>query len=148
MLSELEPPVIVRLTLLMAVRDGYDRISLRPRSHGISYEEVGRREGGDDELIGPSTEVVQEYPAVLAGFCGRRHRVWARLTRWSRRRCGGSEAGAFRFLVGRGNAAVEYQARWAEGIVAELVITVTATDTLAAAAHRAIWELLPRLPED
>lgn len=148
MLSEPEPPVLVRQTLLMAVRDGYDRISLRPGPHGFWYDQVGRWAAGDEELIGPTTEAVQEYPAVLAGFCGRWHRVWARLARWARRRWSGSETGAFQFPVGRGAAGIEYRARWAGGAVAELVITVAATDALAVAAHRALWESLPQLPDD
>jgi hypothetical protein len=148
MLTEPDPPILVRQTLLMAVRDGYYLITLRPGRFEFSYDMVGRWAGGDEELIGPSAVAAQEFPAVLSGYCGPGHRAWSRLTRWARLRWGGSEAGAFQFPVGRAAAVVEYRVQWAGRVVAELVIGVTATDALAVAAHRALWESLPRLPED
>jgi hypothetical protein len=90
-------------------------------------------------MIGPSGEVAQQFPVVLAEFCGPQGAA-CRLRRWIRRRAGGSESGRFQFPVDRGSVQVEYRVRWAEGVVAELEITIAATDTLAVAAHQELQQ--------
>ena len=90
MLTEPPPRVLVVTYLLMAVRDAYDRFRLRPGpTFGPDlfgwYDMVGRVEGKEYEVIGPSGAAAQQFPIVLAGFC-RHQNAWCRLRRWLRRR--------------------------------------------------------------
>jgi hypothetical protein len=146
MLTEPKPDVLVLSALLLAVRDGYDLIRVE-RAASLWYDMSGQWLGHEEPLIGPSHEAAQAFPEVLAGLCGKQKRRWNHLTRWARRLTSLSETGQFRLSIGRGAATVDYCARWSNGVLATLDISVSASDAIAAAAHRELWNLLT-LDED
>ncbi len=119
-LLEKTPPEFVRFTLLLAVRDGFDRITLRPSE--VWYDMFGRYNGEEFGIIGPTTETAQELPAIIASLGG----VQPLKQRAS--------SGEFAFPVGTDSVRGTYRVRWEKGIVAELEIDLPIVDKAVAEA--------------
>jgi hypothetical protein len=121
-LREKTPQEFVRFALLLAVRDGFDRITLR---HGdIWYDMFGRYNGEEFGIIGPTSETAQEFPAILASL-GDVQPI---------RRNDGSESGEFAFPVGPDSVCGTFCVRWEKGVVAELEIGLPIVDKTVAEA--------------
>jgi hypothetical protein len=140
MLEWIDPRLVVRSYLLMAVRDGYDRI-LVARGADQWYNAAAWREGCEEPLAAPPPKAMQRLPAVLATYRRLDLRIWSWLTRWLRRRLSGSELGRFKFRINGGSVPVTYRVRWAAGCVAEAEITLTPSEALVAAARQQLSEL-------
>ena len=62
MLSTPAPPILLRQYLLMAIRDGFDRMTLRPGPYEFWYDMVGRLEGQEYDMVGPPTRSRARVP--------------------------------------------------------------------------------------
>lgn len=140
------PPQFLRWTLLLAVRDGIERIIFRASKPEGWYNVVGLCGNEEFGMIPPETAVVQGIPAALDGL------GYPDGTAGSSRRPGqghadGIESGEFVFQVGPGSVRGAYRVRWERKVVAELEITVPLVGEAVARAarhelrehRRAIW---------
>ncbi len=141
------PPQFLRKTLLLAVREGFERLTLRPGEVvGCGYDMVGLYHGEEFGIVGPTEAVAQEIPAILDDL-GQPAGTPNSSGRSGQGHVNGCETGEFVFQIGPGSVRVTYRVRWERGLVAELEITVPpATETVAkAAGHelraqaRAVW---------
>jgi hypothetical protein len=128
-LLEKTPQEFVRFNLLLAVRDGFDRITLR--QNDICYDMFGRYNGEEFGIIGPTIEIAQEFPAILASLGGVQ----------PLKQRDGSESGEFVFPVGHDSVRGTYRVRWDKGMVAELEIDLPIVErTVAEAAGHDLRE--------
>ena len=131
------PPEFLRHTLLLAVRDGFERITLRTGDIEGWYDMVGLYRGEEFGIIPPTTAVVQAIPAILDGL-GHPAEL---------RGCHGESSRGTPTVVSRASSCSRsvqarlgaYCVHWERGIVAELEIIVPlATEAITEAArHRA-----------
>lgn len=141
MLSEPEPRMCVTMSILTGLREGLELLRFRPQSE-FSYSFDGYCRGDEIQLLGWSSEAVQEFPVILAGF-EQAERMWGRIARWGRRKVGATEAGEFLFAVPPTSVRVGYSVRWERGAVSELTIELpAATQELATAAHAELRRLV------
>jgi hypothetical protein len=138
MLAGWTPDVFLRFTLLLAIRDGSDRVVFRPIDE-YSCEEFAWTAGEQQPMIPPSLDDLQALPAELARLETSGVRWLRRLTRWFRR----SWWGSFEYPVGPGVVPVAYRVHWAAGRVAELDITIGRVPELAGAAQAGLLALFP-----
>jgi hypothetical protein len=127
-------------TLLLAVRDGFDRLVFR-KGESLSGEAFARAGSAWWELVPPENEQLDAFSAELA-----RLEPPARwrdgLVAWPRR----LRLGRFRLPVGAASVPVAYCVRWEAGRVAEVELFLAIAPELAEAAEEELQALSPPLP--
>src|SRR5262249_46800319 len=141
MLVGLTPEGLLRFTLLLAIRDGFDRVVFRPID-AYTCEVFAWTAGEPQEMIPSSLDDLQALPAELTRLQPARVRWLRRLTCWIRR----PRRGSFTYPVGPGAVPVTYRVQWKAGRVVELEITLGRAPELAEAAQAGLSGLFP--PED
>jgi hypothetical protein len=128
------PPVFLRETLLLAVREGFEQIALRAGEVEGWYDMVGRCRGEEFGILGPTREAAQEFPAILADL-GQPASVIDRPRPFGLNDA--SESGEFVLQVGLSSIRGTYRVRWKQSVVEELEIAVPlANEDVVEAASR------------
>jgi hypothetical protein len=139
---KLTPAEFLRFTLSMAIRDGFERITVRPGEIEGGYDMVGLYRGEEFGIVGPSAEAAQEFPAILAGL-GQPACDPDEPRRSVQGHADGCASGEFVLPVGSSSVRGDYRVRWERGVVAELEVNLPlATEAVAADARRDMREVV------
>lgn len=129
MLDGSTPEQFLRYLILVAVRDGSNRVVVRSTAKG-GCGMVYRVAEQSYEMVPPSFDLFQQMPAALARMERKQKRWFSCIGSFIRR----SRQGRFRHPIGAGSVLIAYRTRWEAGRLAELEISIDLAPHLASVA--------------